>query len=207
MIVPPDVSGVAFSDGLDGDVRNDPEARTRFSHAIGIPTDWAWVGQVHGSEVVHATRPGRQGEADALWTTTRSLPVAVFTADCLGVVLSAPEAVGVAHAGWKGTRLGIVSALVEAMTDAGHRPTRAVIGPGIGPCCFEVGPEVADQFNGYLRTTTWGTTSVDLFAAVEAQLLGIPVVTDHDCTRHDERFFSHRRDHTLKRQVALGWVP
>jgi len=207
MIVPPGVAGVAFSQVSDGDVRNDPLARSRLSDRLSVPEGWAWVAQMHGATVLKASGPGRLGEADAVWTMTPELPIAVFTADCLGIVVQAEGAVGVAHAGWKGTRLEVVRHLVEAMSAGGRDPIRAYIGPGIGPCCFEVGPEVAERFENHLATTTWGTTSVDLGSAVSSQLDGVEVNVIDACTRHDDRFFSHRRDATTKRQVTLGWLP
>jgi YfiH family protein len=164
------------------------------------------VRQVHGSNVHHATAPGVLGEGDALWTDERGLPLAVFTADCLGVAVLADGAVGVAHVGWRGAAAGVVPALAEAMKEAGHHPVGAVVGPGIGPCCFEVGPEVAERFPGHTSTTTWGTVSVDLPGVVVSQLPGIDVMVVGGCTRHDQTWFSHRRDRTPMRQAAVTWL-
>lgn len=198
---------VAFTGADEGDQRLDEEARIRLISALGVAPDWATVRQIHGSSVHRVSSPGAQGEGDAMWTDRPGLPLAVFTADCLGVALVADSAVGVAHAGWRGTATGVVSALSERMSDAGHEPTSALIGPGIGPCCFEVGPEVAELFDSHVTTTTWGTTSVDLGAAVTAQLPGLEVEVVGGCTRHDEAYFSHRRDGTKLRQVCLAWLP
>ena len=131
MNLAPDWGGVAFSDAADGDLRNDRDARLRFGSRLGISAEWAIVSQVHGAKVVHASGPGDLGEADAIWVDTRGLPVAVFTADCLGVILLAEEAVGVAHAGWRGVNAEVVPALRNEMSAAGHEATRAAIGPGI----------------------------------------------------------------------------
>ncbi len=206
MIVPPTVAGVVFSQAVDGNIR-DPMTRSRLSDALQLSSAWAQVRQVHGATVCVATAPGDLGDADALWTTLKGLPVAVFTADCFGVVLRAEEATGVAHAGWRGVASGVVRNLVAAMSGAGYPPHTAVIGPGIGPCCFEVGPEVADLFPGHVSTTTWGSTSVDLIGRVIEQLDGVEVLVSGGCTRHDPAFFSHRRDATSDRLVALGWLP
>ena len=83
---------------------------------------------------------------------------------------------------------------------------RAAIGPAIGPCCYEVGPEVAAEFAGFTAITTWGTTSVDLIRVITAQLGGHQVWLSGMCTHHDERFHSYRRDGTDARQVAVGWL-
>lgn len=207
MIQPPGWDGVAFSQGSDGDLRNDRDARSQAARALGVSPDWAEVRQVHGGDVVEVNSPGDAGEADALWTSERGLPLAVFTADCFGVVLSASDALGVAHAGWRGARAGLVTRLRQEMTANGHQPSRAAIGPGIGPCCFEVGPEVAAEFPGGVASTTWGTTSVDLPGVIEAQLVGVETWSLPSCTRHEPGWFSHRGDGTNQRLATIGWLP
>lgn len=198
---------VAFSGAVEGDQRLDTDARNRLADALGVPSAWASVRQIHSAVSFLATAPGQQGEGDAMWTDRPGLPLAVFTADCLGVALLAESAVGVAHSGWRGTADGVVPALADRMSAAGHQPVSAVIGPGIGPCCFEVGPEVAERFDGHVTSTSWGSTSVDLPGAVAAQLPGIQVDVAGGCTRHDDAYFSHRRDGTTLRQVTLVWLP
>ncbi len=206
MIRPP-WDGVAFSERSDGDVRNDPVRRADATAALGLAPDWAEVRQIHGNDVIRVGSPGAAGEADALWTAERGLPIAVFTADCLGVVLVSEDATGVAHAGWRGAAGGVVGRLRDEMTAAGHAPRRAAIGPGIGPCCFEVGPEVVERFPAYAARTTRDTTSVDLTAAVVADLDGVEIWSAGACTMHEDRWFSHRRDGTKQRLAAIGWVP
>lgn len=205
MIRPP-WEGVAFSERSDGDLRNDPVRRAGAAAALGLAPGWAEVRQVHGNNVIRVDSPGPAGEADALWTTAAQLPVAVFTADCLGVVLISPGAAGVAHAGWRGAAGDVVGRLRDAMTAAGHEPRRAAIGPGIGPCCFEVGPEVADRFPSHITRTTWDTRSVDLPAAVRTGLDDLEIWSIGGCTMHEDRWFSHRSDATLQRLAAIGWV-
>jgi polyphenol oxidase len=206
MIVPSRTAGVAFSEVRDGDMLNDHAARAALSSVLGIRDRWATLRQVHGSEVVRASGPGIQSDADAVWTTEPGLPLAVFTADCMGVVLQGADAVGVAHAGWRGAGARVAAHLVDTMTTAGHPPQRGVIGPGIGPCCFEVGEDVAAMFPGHTATTAWGAGSVDLASAIAAQLDGLAIEVVDGCTRHQDRFFSHRRDRTACRQAAIGWI-
>src|SRR5690606_13220838 len=76
--------GVAFTSPEDGDLRGDPEARRRVSARLGIPEHWATLKQVHGATTVAVDRAGDVGEGDALVTAVPDLPLAVFTADCLG---------------------------------------------------------------------------------------------------------------------------
>lgn len=208
MIRPPGWDGVAFTDRSDGDLRGDPHARREASRSLGVSDEWAVLRQVHGSRVVRVDRPGDAGEADALWTSSRDLPVAVFTADCFGVVLLAADAVGVAHAGWRGAVSGVVDSLREEMTSAGAPPVQAAVGPGIGPCCFEVGDDVAQKFDSrQVGETTWGTTSVDLPGVLGDGLAGLEVWASGGCTLHEEGWFSYREDGTTRRMAAVGWLP
>ncbi len=206
MIRPPGMDRVAFSERADGDLRSDLRARAVFSEELAISDRWATARQVHGDAVVAVDHAGVAGEADAVWTSTPGLPVAVFTADCFGVVLVSEEAVGVAHAGWRGARSGVVSMLRAEMADAGHVPKFGAVGPGIGSCCFEVGPEVATSFPDDVATTTWGTTSVDLVGSLRRQLDGVQLWIADACTFHEDHWFSHRRDATTRRLATVGWL-
>lgn len=207
MIEPPVATGgVAFSRASDGDLRNDGAARRVAASALGLTDQWATVRQVHGNTVLRVDGPGVAGEGDALWTTVAGLPLAIFTADCLGVVVHGPGAVGVAHAGWRGAAAGVVESLVTVMAGAGHPPHHAYVGPGIGPCCFEVGDDVATRFPQHLARTSWGTTSVDLRDAIESGLDGLRVWSVDGCTMHEPEWFSHRESGTTKRLAALGWI-
>ncbi|MEA1903377.1 MAG: polyphenol oxidase family protein [Actinomycetota bacterium] len=198
--------GAAFSEASDGDIRGSLDARASLSEALGISADWATVTQVHGSRVVRASAPGLLGEADAIWTTVRDLPLAVFTADCYGVVLASASSTGVAHVGWRGARSGIVSALRAEMSNYGEPVTRAAMGPGIAGCCFEVGEDVLAEFPEDAAMTTWGTNSVDLPRFIDRELEGLEVWGVSDCTRHDEGWFSHRGSGTLERLATVGWL-
>lgn len=207
MIRPDGFRGAAFGDASDGDARSDPSARRRMSDRLGIPTDWAWLRQVHGADVVRVVEAGPQGVGDAAYTSTPGLPIAVSTADCYPVIVESPGAVGIAHAGWRGAATGVVEALIRGMAAAGHEPARAAIGPGIGACCFEVGPDVGERFRGHEATTDWGTTAVDLSAVVRAALGDLEVWVSGICTMSNEAYHSHRRDATPQRQVAVAWLP
>lgn len=196
---------VAFGTLADGDGRIDPIARSRMSASLGIPDAWATISQVHGATALRATEAVALGEADGVWTPERDLPVVVATADCVPVAIEATGAIGLVHAGWRGVVSGIVTATIEAMVDEGHAPKQAVIGPHIGPCCYEVGAEVIDAVGGHASRTTWGTVSLDLAGAIREQLGGVTVHEVASCTREDDRFSSHRRDRTTHRQVTVAW--
>lgn len=196
-------SVVVFTDASDGDVRGDLARRSELAIDVGVSPEWSVVDQVHGAEVVRAVAPGNLGRADAMFTTELNLSLAVFTADCLGVALRAPGAVGVAHAGWRGADSGVVAELRTAMASIGHPPISATIGPHIRSCCFEVGPEVAARFAGHLAVTSWGAESVDLSGAIRAQLDGLDVADIGVCTHHESGWFSHRRDADPRRMATL----
>lgn len=148
-------------------------------------------------------------EADALVTTEQKLPIMIFTADCVPILLYDPvdKCVGACHAGWRGTVLDIAGETVRAMACAtGGRPEniRAAIGPAIGHCCFETGAEVPEAIKkllgggaeGFIEEKEGGKYMVDL-KAVNRELLiraGVESVTvSGECTFccHD-KYWSHR---------------
>ena len=206
MIRPENIATAAFGGAADGDPRSDSATRRRLSASLGIPDAWAWMRQVHGSAVVRADGAGELGEADAIYTMTPGLPLAVATADCFPVVLAGSGAIGLAHAGWRGAASGVVESLCDAMSAAGARPSHAAIGPGIRSCCFEVGPNVTERFAGFASTTDWGTPSVDLAASVGSALSGLDLWASGECTMSGSGYHSYRRDGTDERQVAVAWL-
>jgi len=206
MIRPPGFRGAAFGTAADGDGRHDEEARRRISGELGLSSDWAFLHQVHGSRVWVAASPGLQGDGDALFTTVRGLPLAVGTADCFPVALEGPGGVGLAHMGWRGAAAGVVGVLRAAMEAAGVAPVRAAIGPGIGPCCYEVGPEVLEALAAFRCRTRRDRAGVDLPAAAAAGLGGLEVWRADACTCCGAGFHSFRRDATRQRQVAVAWL-
>ena len=207
MIRPGGFRGAAFGTVDDGDGRSDNATSRSISRSLGIAEHWAWVSQVHGVDIAEAAEPGNIGSADRIVTSVENLPVAITTADCVPVVLEGRGVAAVVHAGWRGTAAGVVEAMLEALSKRGTPPERAAIGPAIGPCCYEVGPEVAAEFGPHVTRTTWGTTSVDLPGAIAAKLEPLPVWRSGDCTYTSEELYSFRRDRTSRRQVAVGWLP
>lgn len=194
----------AFSTAGEGDLRSGD--RGPFSLAHGFSAAWATINQVHGAEVLTVSGPGVVGDGDALVTATPGVPLAVFTADCLGVVLESERAVGVAHAGWRGLEAGVLEATRATMGLLGGAPVRAIVGPAIRACCFEVGPEVADRFPHSLGTTSWGTVSVDLIEEARRRLPGISFQEFGGCTRCDGRYFSFRKGDRTVRMASVGWI-
>lgn len=112
--------------------------RPRWRQVHGM--DWAWV-QTQGQEC---------GEVDALYSRESGIPVAVVTADCVPILMAnqSGKCVAAIHAGWRGTRAHIVRKLWSQLQSQGERPENwtAAIGPAIGPCCYEVSVELAEDF-------------------------------------------------------------
>lgn len=170
--------------------------------AIDRGADWSTIRQVHGARIVRAAEADRgtggdvdgRPEADALWTDDPERTLAVFSADCVLLLLVGRDRIGVAHAGWRGLVAGVVERAADAV---GAR--WAFAGPAIGPCCFEVGEEVREAFaERFGPSVLGGPDRVDLWAAAEtaARRSGVEVAsTARVCTScHPELFFSHRRD-------------
>jgi len=130
---------------------------TRLSDIPARFEQLATLKQIHSSSCVAAEgRRGILGEGDALLEDAPGSVVAVKTADCIPVLLvdDRHRAVAAVHAGWRGTAAEIAARSVEAMTrrfGTSAADVHAAIGPGIGACCYEVGPEVREQFGGQGR--------------------------------------------------------
>lgn len=126
--------------------------RARAAQAMAVPADHLiTVHQVHSAVAVHLTAPPVQRpRADALVTRTPGLALAVLTADCQPVLFADAQegVIGAAHAGWRGTRDGILEATLDAMEALGaaRADIRAVIGPTISQAAYEVGPEFLQTF-------------------------------------------------------------
>jgi len=174
---------------------------------LDIPSAWALIDQIHGCDVVVAYAPDHLGEADGIMTSVPLLPIAIGTADCVPLVLTGHQTVAVIHAGWRGVAAGVVGEAFRMMEEAGSAVRSAVIGPHIGSCCYEVGPDVIDAIGGFAKSTTSGAPSVDLAGAARAQLPGVDVTVIDRCTMHDGGFYSHRENATPHRQVTVAWIP
>ena len=195
----------------------------------------ARVHQVHGSAVLalpddrsswdpfRADDPQARPAADALITDHEEVTVAVSVADCLPILIADPErrAVGAVHGGWRCLAGGIVENAIQAMTQAFDTNPRHLvvgIGPGIRPCCFEVGSEVIEAFAaaGYAEEVRVATQSAsarlyfDLAAVARAQAVrsGVPESAVADvglCTRcNNGRFWSFRADGDAAGRMLCG---
>jgi YfiH family protein len=117
----------------------------------GPPDSCRTLRQIHSDRVLALHECGADSEADALVTSEPDRWIGVKTADCVPILLADPEhhVAAAVHAGWRGTAANIAAAVVARLArDFGSRPEALVagIGPAIGACCYEVGPEVVCQF-------------------------------------------------------------
>jgi hypothetical protein len=137
--------------------------------------------------------------------------VLALTADCLPVALGANGVVAMVHAGWRGLAAGVLEEGVRALRELdGDGDLVAVIGPGAGPCCYEVGEEVHAAFGGAHGIGSPPSRRIDLKAIARDRLLvaGVSEVRDvAACTICDERFFSYRREGARAgRQGGVAWL-
>jgi polyphenol oxidase len=199
----------------DDDRRRVTENRGRLADAVGLRPEVIAMGcQVHGTEIAtweeaprvedYAVPTLPLHQVDGHVTDLPGVGLLVLGADCLPVALAAPGRVAMLHCGWRGLAGGIIEQAIGRFDEA----PAAAIGPGIGRCCFEVGPEVMAAFAdvpGVARGRM-----LDLRAVVRHKLeaSGASQIEDVDlCTScREDLFFSHRRDRGVTgRQGGLVW--
>lgn len=206
--------GILTADAPERVVAN----RRRLCEAVGAEAHAATMAwQVHGPRVAEAesrgiVRPGTVYErCDGLWSDRPGQAMVLLTADCLPVALcttnGTPE-LAVLHVGWRGLLAGIVQAGADAL---GGAPFAAAIGPGVGPCCYEVGDEVAAPFRERFGRDVVPGRNLDLPRATDRALraAGCETVWQSGlCTSCEPKlFFSHRRDRGVTgRQGVVGYI-
>jgi polyphenol oxidase len=197
------------------------ENRRRACASAGADAESATMArQVHGARVTQArptgvVTPGADYEpCDGLWSDRPGQAMLLVTADCLPVALARAggrPAVAVLHVGWRGLLAGVVANGVAAL-GGGETALAAAIGPGIGPCCYEVGEEVAGPFRERFGPDVLRRRNLHLPLAAERALAaaGVAQVERSDrCTACEpDVFFSHRRDrgHTGRQGIVAALV-
>jgi YfiH family protein len=178
----------------------------RVAEAVGSRRDDLFAAyQIHGREVtVVDTESEGRPRCDVLITQSPARTLMLRYADCTPVLLADTrrKAIGVVHAGWRGSAVRAAGAAVTAMTEAfGSRPADLVagIGPAIGPCCYTVGEDVVSAFGD--RQHLFRDGRLDLWEANRLALVEAGVPTEQIevagvCTQcNAQRFFSHRANH------------
>ena len=204
---------------LAAHVDDDPEAvrenRRRLRTRFGLPTEPAWLDQVHGGTVVNAARITTPVQADGSYAGAAGVVCAVLSADCLPVLFCSQDGQRVAavHAGWRGLAGGVLEAALDAL---GPGDYLAWLGPAIGPAAFEVGPEVRNAFLSHqpaaaaaFQETRPGHWLADLYGLARLRLAarGVDAVYggEHCTFREAGRFYSYRRDGVTGRMASLIW--
>ena len=215
--------------------------RSVFSRHLGVKNLPWLLSMDHGNRVVAVekaaplpadltVRPSTSYQADGCITNMPGVPLSLTVADCVPVFFEDPvkKAVGVTHAGWRGTVAGIVTETVKALQENyGSSPEdiRVGIGPSIGPDAFEVGPEVVAEFleafpenpeivrsHPQEEARSAGKAYIDLWTAnrLMARRGGVPdgnIVISGWCTvSHPDLFFSHRRDKGRSGRLLAGII-
>lgn len=201
-----------------------PEAvehnRAALAQSLGVR--FAFGRQVHGSGVQRVRRrppadaPAPEAppaDADGQATRLAGVGPMVLSADCLPIAVAGGGAVAMLHAGWRGLAAGVVGegvAAVRELTGATSSLT-AAIGPGAGPCCYEVSEDVQAEFAAHGADVRHGK-NLDLKVVAARELARAGVMRVHDvglCTicSDPSLFFSHRRDHGVTgRQAGIAWL-
>lgn len=167
----------------DFGVRPEGAAHARLAAAVGYDLGaLRTCRQVHGAAVLVDPAPADAAPAEADALVLRAGAAAVRTADCASILLGDRRsgAVAAVHAGWRGVVAGVLPAAARALAGADTRALLAALGPCIGPCCFEVGAEVADALSAACgadvsRPGRGDRPHADLGAAVRAQLAALGV--------------------------------
>ena len=215
-------------------VGDDPEAVTNnicnMKRAVGVhDLRIVTIKQVHGDHIINVKDGSRKeaGEGDGMVTTAKGVFLGILTADCVPILFCARNAklVAVAHAGWRGTLLGLAPKMVKYLKDSYGVESSAVevaLGPAIGSCCYEIGPDVTEPF-----VKRWGESArkalrkdgsktfldlrgLNVSLLKESGIRGENIWQVGSCTACvPEDFFSYRRDGLQTgRQISfIGWRP
>jgi YfiH family protein len=222
-----------LSTGSGGEREHAMRRREQLCERLGL----GWLcssRQAHGTDVsLVRALDGAGGQAlaidaDGHATTVRGVGVMVMAADCLPIALGSSDAVAVVHAGWRGLSAGVLEHGVSSLRDlaGATAPIGAVVGPGAGACCYEVGAEVHEAFGALATSAVASPASstegdrqgnggpprghLDLRAIAHERLLaaGVADVRHVDaCTICDTHYFSHRREGShAGRQAVIAWL-
>ena len=214
---------IVATDRGDGDIHPErvPSDELAVRQLAATGRNWMMADEVHGTDVIDVTADDLwmpvAGVGDVIVTKSTDLDIAVWTADCAPLFLLADDGTAVgAHAGWKGLAAGVIDVAVETVRRDGGRVRAAVLGPAIGPCCYEFGHDdlalVAERVHArpaeIAGRTLHGSTSLDVPAAVRSALdhHGIALDVAGPCTGCDDRWFSHRVRADLGRHATVASI-
>lgn len=170
------------------------------------------MNQTHGDVIAFVDGiSSQEPSADGLVTTEHGIALGVLVADCIPLLLWSGEIIAAVHVGRKGLLNGVALNALRVMTSLGAGDIEGVFGPSICGRCYEVGVDVYEQVSEKYpfaqATTSNGTLSLDLPAALEHELRGhgVKVTRTEVCTVENSNFFSYRRDGITGRQSGVIW--
>lgn len=204
------------------DAKNEEDLFNAFTEEEFFLTNLTRNSQIHSSIVnkIDETNIGQRIEGDALITNVKKVPLLTLTADCVPVVIIDPKnkAIGVAHAGWRGTYDKISAKTIQAMSDnynSNPEDLICVIGPSIGPCCYEVSQELVEKFNTNLANHAGKFDIIredkyylDLWKINELILKDCKVKDDNIinleiCTNcNSDKFYSYRKHNKTSKRIG-----
>ncbi|NBB91541.1 MAG: peptidoglycan editing factor PgeF [Gammaproteobacteria bacterium] len=202
--------------GVNSGDEADAVAANRGRLTDELPAEPRWLGQVHGSRVIHLADWQPEVEADAAWTDRPGEAVVIQTADCLPVLLAARDGSLVAgvHGGWRSLAAGIIERTLWAVPVPG-KELRAWIGPGICARCYQVGGEVRSAFvdldpvlaAAFQADGDRWRADLKWIAAQQLRAAGVEVFDCRRCTFEEvDTFYSFRREGRTGRLASVIWM-
>jgi hypothetical protein len=203
--------GLLTGDDRETVIRN----RRRLAEDVAVePENVAMGWQVHGTDIREWMEPdpdtafldpqGGHLKVDGHITRRQGMALLVLVADCFPVALAGGGAVAMLHCGWRGLADNLIAKASRRMP-----VEAAAVGPGIGPCCYEVGDEVLEAFAGLDGVAEGRMLNLRAIAVAQLETAGVERIEHVDyCTScHPELFFSHRRDNGVTgRQGGMAWL-
>ena len=165
--------------------------------------DMCFMDQSHSDIFIEVNKPGKY-IADALVTKNKNLPLVVLTADCMPVLISDDEKIGVIHIGWKGLENNI---FYKTISSFNLQNLKVSIGPHAQKCCYEVKEDLESKFSEYcLRVGN--KIYLDLSKEIKEFCLenNIGIEVSNICTIENQKYNSYRRNKTENRQSSFLWI-
>jgi YfiH family protein len=209
-----------LGDHVGDDPLNVARNREQLLEVAALPSQPAWLQQVHGVSIVQAGDFASPPEADVAWSDERGVVCTVLTADCLPLLVCdrTGSHVAAVHSGWRGMSAGVIESAIGQLFKRGVKADDLLVwlGPAIGPDAYEIDAPVYDAFlarepacETAFKVSRPGHWHLDLYKAARILLArtGVQAVYGGNyCTHSDEQFFSHRREAPCGRQASLIWL-
>ena len=203
-------SGLNLATHVDDISEDVLKNRAELESHIGLPIQF--LDQVHGNQVASIEKICEPPIADAAFTRVKGIALAVMVADCVPILFTSDEVVGVAHVGRRGLVNGVIAQAAAVLKSISPTNLAAHVGPHICPSCYEISPDLANEisqkFPEFIAQSRWGTPSIDMRSSIIRQLQIEEIETNDlsHCTYEDENLFSYRRDQKTGRNAGIVWL-